>query len=57
MFELAVAPLSFEFARLREMIQLHEARVQDAGLTWLRGELMEIARNSWTEVIGLHQNN
>jgi len=46
MFDLAIAPLPFEFPRLREMIQFHEARANDAGLTWLRGELIEIARSS-----------
>ena len=46
MFDLAWAPVPFEFPRLREMIQFHEARAKDAGLTWLRGELMDVARQS-----------
>jgi len=46
MFDLAWAPVPFEFPRLREMIQFHEARANDAGLTWLRGELMDVARQS-----------
>jgi DNA-binding transcriptional LysR family regulator len=46
MFDLAVAPVPFAFPRLREMIQFHEARAQDAGLKWLRAELIEVARGS-----------
>ncbi|OYW45424.1 MAG: LysR family transcriptional regulator [Sphingomonadales bacterium 32-68-7] len=46
MFDLAWAPMPFEFPRLREMIQFHEARATDAGLTWLRSELLDIARGS-----------
>jgi LysR family transcriptional regulator, nod-box dependent transcriptional activator len=46
MFDLAWAPVPFDFPRLREMIQFHESRAHDAGLTWLRGELMDIARQA-----------
>ncbi|MGX7896999.1 LysR family transcriptional regulator [Tsuneonella sp. HG222] len=46
MFDLAWAPVPFEFPRLREMIQFHQARANDSGLTWLRGELMKVAQSA-----------
>jgi len=46
MFDIAWSPIPFEFPRLREMIQFHEARAHDAGLTWLRQEIMDVARMS-----------
>ncbi|HWU01130.1 MAG TPA: LysR family transcriptional regulator [Novosphingobium sp.] len=38
-FDLAWAPMPFPFPRLREMVQFHEARREDAGLIWLREQL------------------
>jgi hypothetical protein len=38
-FDLAFAPMPFPFPRLREMVQFHEARRDDAGLAWLREQL------------------
>ena len=38
-FDLAFAPMPFPFPRLREMVQFHEARRDDAGLGWLREQL------------------
>lgn len=42
-FDLAFAPMPFEFPRMREMLQYHEARANDAGLAWLKQELFRIA--------------
>ena len=38
-FDLAFVPMPFPFPRLREMVQFHEARRDDAGLAWLREQL------------------
>jgi DNA-binding transcriptional LysR family regulator len=38
-FPLSIAPIPFPFPLMREMIQYHRAREDDAGLRWLRGEL------------------
>jgi len=46
MFDLAYAPMPFDFPAMREMIQFHEARARDPGLTWLREKLLEVARAS-----------
>lgn len=44
-FGLVMAPLPFEFPVMREMIQYHRARAEDAGLRWLCGQLQEEARS------------
>jgi DNA-binding transcriptional LysR family regulator len=38
-FDLAYVPMPFPFPRLREMVQFHESRRDDAGLVWLRDQL------------------
>lgn len=38
---LAIAPLPFEFPRMRQMIQLHPSREADAGVAWLIAALRE----------------
>jgi DNA-binding transcriptional LysR family regulator len=38
-FDLAFVPMPFPFPRLREMVQFHESRRDDAGLAWLREQL------------------
>jgi LysR family nod box-dependent transcriptional activator len=45
-FPIAFAPLPFPFPIMREMSQYHHARAADAGLTWLRREMREIAEQS-----------
>ncbi|MFY8194629.1 LysR family transcriptional regulator [Novosphingobium sp. B1] len=42
-FNLAWARLPFAFPRMQEMMQFHESRADDAGLTWLRQQMQEIA--------------
>lgn len=42
-FDLASAPLPFDFPSMREMIQHHEARNSDEGLAWLRAQIFEAA--------------
>lgn len=43
LFPLAWAPTPFEFPIMREMVQHHRARTGDAGLTWLRRQISEVA--------------
>ncbi|RST30659.1 LysR family transcriptional regulator [Sphingomonas ginkgonis] len=38
-FDLAVAPLPFDFPLMREMLQWHGSRTQEAGVAWLRDQL------------------
>jgi LysR family transcriptional regulator, nod-box dependent transcriptional activator len=42
-FELASAPMPFEFPVMQEMVQYHEARSGDEGLAWLRQQLFAAA--------------
>ena len=42
-FPIVSAPLPFDFPVMREMMQYHQARIDDEGLTWLRQQLSEIA--------------
>jgi DNA-binding transcriptional LysR family regulator len=42
-FDLAFVPMPFAFPRLREMVQFHESRRDDAGLVWLREQLRQAA--------------
>ncbi len=42
-FPLALAPLPFPFPVMREMIQFHRARADDAGLAWLCAQLRQEA--------------
>ncbi|KUR74972.1 LysR family transcriptional regulator [Novosphingobium sp. FSW06-99] len=42
-FDLAYVPMPFPFPRLREMVQFHESRRDDAGLVWLREQLRQAA--------------
>jgi LysR family transcriptional regulator, nod-box dependent transcriptional activator len=42
-FPISSAPLPFDFPLMREMMQYHQARSDDEGLTWLRQQLSEIA--------------
>ena len=42
-FPIVSAPLPFNFPTMREMMQYHQARSDDEGLTWLRQKLLEIA--------------
>ena len=42
-FDLAYVPMPFPFPRLREMVQFHESRRDDAGLVWLREQLRHAA--------------
>jgi hypothetical protein len=42
-FPIVSAPLPFDFPTMREMMQYHQARSDDEGLTWLRQQLLEIA--------------
>ncbi|NBC35950.1 LysR family transcriptional regulator [Novosphingobium sp. FSY-8] len=44
-FDIAFAPMPFPFPRLREMVQFHESRREDAGLLWLR-EQLRLAANA-----------
>ena len=39
---IASAPLPFDFPLMREMMQHHQARSNDEGLKWLRGELAAV---------------
>lgn len=51
-FDLNCADVPFPFPRMREMIQFHEARAGDAGLTWLRGQLADTANRIIQETDG-----
>ena len=42
-FPIVSAPLPFDFPVMREMMQYHQARIDDEGLTWLRQQLSELA--------------
>jgi LysR family nod box-dependent transcriptional activator len=42
-FPIVSAPLPFDFPLMREVMQYHQARSDDEGLTWLRTQLLEIA--------------
>jgi LysR family nod box-dependent transcriptional activator len=42
-FPLRVQPLPFDMPLLREMVQYHTARADDAGIAWLIGELQRVA--------------
>lgn len=39
-------PLPFNFPKMREMMQFHQARERDSGLVWLRSLVMESAQNT-----------
>lgn len=45
-FNMAWAPMPFPFPRMQEMMQFHESRADDAGLSWLRQQMREIAAQS-----------
>jgi DNA-binding transcriptional LysR family regulator len=38
-FDIAMAPIPFDFPIMREMIQFHSSRSEEAGVAWLRGQL------------------
>lgn len=42
-FPIARAPMPFAFPPMRELMQIHRARVEDEGLAWLRGQLKAAA--------------
>jgi hypothetical protein len=42
-FDLASAPMPFDFPSMREMMQHHESRTNDEGLAWLRSQIFEAA--------------
>lgn len=42
-FNLVWAPMPFAFPTMQEMMQFHESRADDAGLTWLREQMREVA--------------
>jgi DNA-binding transcriptional LysR family regulator len=42
-FDLAYAPMPFAFPRMREMVQYHQARTQDASLRWFLDALKDVA--------------
>lgn len=41
---LTIAELPFSIAPMEEMAQFHSARINDTGLSWLRGQIADIAR-------------
>lgn len=43
-FDLACAPMPFEFPRMRTAMQCQQARELDPGLSWLRQEILSLAR-------------
>lgn len=43
---IALAPLPFPFQPMREMVQYHRARADDAGLIWLLGQIDAVIRDS-----------
>ncbi|MBL8551373.1 MAG: LysR family transcriptional regulator [Hyphomonadaceae bacterium] len=51
-FPIAHAPLPFDFPVMREMIQVHRARVGDGGLAWLRQQLRAAAQGK-----SIHRSN
>lgn len=42
-FNLAWSPMPFAFPKMNEMMQFHQSRADDAGLSWLRQQMREIA--------------
>ena len=42
-FDLTYVPMPFDFPSMKEMVQYHEARASDDGLTWLRARIFESA--------------
>jgi LysR family transcriptional regulator, nod-box dependent transcriptional activator len=42
-FDLAIAPVPFEFPVMQELVQYHEARAGDEGLSWLRRQIFNVA--------------
>jgi hypothetical protein len=44
-FAIAAAPIPFEFPIMREIMQFHASRSQEAGVTWLRQQLRRMAAN------------
>ena len=38
-FDMKMAPIPFDFPIMREIVQFHSSRSQEAGVTWLRGQL------------------
>lgn len=38
-FDMAMAPIPFDFPIMREIIQFHSSRAQEAGVAWLRAQL------------------
>jgi LysR family transcriptional regulator, nod-box dependent transcriptional activator len=42
-FNLAWAPMPFTFPKMNEMMQFHQSRAEDAGLSWLRQQMREVA--------------
>lgn len=42
-FNLSWASMPFDFPKMQEMMQFHESRADDAGLTWLRQQMREVA--------------
>ena len=41
-YGLFIAPIPFDIAPLREMVQYHSARTNDGGLIWLRDQLQQV---------------
>ena len=42
-FPIALAPMPFHFPPMNEMLQYHQSRSRDDGLTWLRGQVFQHA--------------
>ncbi|MDP3549229.1 MAG: LysR family transcriptional regulator [Novosphingobium sp.] len=42
-FNLAWSPMPFAFPKMNEMMQFHQSRADDAGLSWLRQQMREVA--------------
>jgi len=42
-FNLAWSPMPFTFPKMNEMMQFHQSRADDAGLSWLRQQMREVA--------------
>ena len=42
-FDIALAEIPFRFPVMREMVQYHSSRAQEAGVAWLRGQLQSLA--------------
>lgn len=50
-FNMAIAPIPFEFPIMREIVQFHSSRAQEAGVAWLRAQLhrsMNNPPNGWS---------